>query len=326
MHLTGKKVLDRSTLSGPNANPLIPTVFHEPWWLDIVTRRRWMDAEVSENGRVIGRMPFQVERHLHGPDITMPPLTHFLGPALANLPGSHQAQWLKQTAVTRELIRQLPPSATFWQKFHRGVTDVIPFQAERFDTGVQFTFEVAPAPEDVLWAALRDKHRNVIRKARSQFKFEDLEDSAEFTRFYQQNLDKKGKVSWAPVDIMEELLAAAVDHGAGTMLGLRDPSGDLAAAIFCPCDAQMSYYTLSTRRPDCGNGAIPLLIWEGIRRAARDGRTFDFDGVSHEQSIGLYAGFGGVTSPRFVSAKSVKSGLMRKVRRSLGLHTSTFGA
>ena len=328
MHVTGRTLLapDASAASAPDPGPLVPTVFHEPWWLDIVTRRRWMDAEVMENGHVIGRLPFQVEKHFHGPDITMPPMTHFLGPALADLPGSRQARWLKQTAVTRELIRQLPPATTFWQKFHRGVTDVVPFQAERFETGVQFTFEVEPAPEDVLWSALRDKHRNVIRKARSHFKIEELHDSTEFTRLYQDNLDKKGKVSWAPADIMENLLAAAEDHGAGVMLGLWDAAGELAAAIFCPRDSHASYYTLSTRRPDCGNGAVPLLIWEGIRRAAREGRTFDFDGVSNEQSIGLYAGFDGVTSPRFVSARSAQSGLIRKVRRTLGLNTSTFGA
>ena len=256
----------------------------------------------------------------------MPPLTHFLGPAVAEMPGSRQARWLRQTAVTRELIQRLPTATTFWQKFHGGVTDVVPFQAERFDIGVQFTFEIAPAPEGALWSALRDKHRNVIRKARTRFKVEELLDSAEFTRLYQANLDDRGRVNWAPPDIMEELLTAAIEHGAGTILGLRDEAGDLAAAIFCPSDQHASYYTLSTRRPDCGNGAVPLLIWEGIRRAARDGRVFDFDGLSSETSIGLYAGFGGVTSPRFVSARSAHSTLRRRVRRTLGMNTSTFGA
>ena len=28
-------------------------MFHEPWWLDIVTRRRWTAAEVTEDGRTV---------------------------------------------------------------------------------------------------------------------------------------------------------------------------------------------------------------------------------------------------------------------------------
>ncbi len=306
-------------------NPLVPTVFHEPWWLDIATGGRWAEAEVREDGRVIGRMPYHVERLFGGSQIGMPPLTHFLGPATVDGGGSRQARWLRRSAVTGELIAKLPRSVYFWQKCHAGITDVVPFQVERFDTTVQFTFEVRPAPEMELWAALRDKHRNVIRKARTRFTVEELADSTEFTRLYQSNLEARGRHVWVAADIMTNLLAAAVARDAGIMLGVREAGGDLAAAVFCARDRRACYYTLSTRRTDAGNGAITLLIWEAIARAARDGLTFDFDGLSTATAIHLYAGFGGVTSPRFVCARSFPSALMRVVRRGIGLNTNPFG-
>ena len=316
---------ESQNLSASNTDPLVPTVFHEPWWLDIVTHRNWVDAEVIEGGHVVGRMPYEPKRHLGGPVIGMPPLTHFLGPAVDVGHGSRQARWLKGNAITRELIHALPPRASFWQKFHRGVNDVVPFQAERFDTSVQFTFEIEPAPEAQLWAALRDKHRNVIRKARHHFTVAELDDSGEFTRLYNDNLQARGQESWTSRDMMAELMAAASEHGSGRMLGVREATGDLAAAIFCPSDRQASYYTLSTRRPDSGNGAVPLLIWEAIRRAARDGLVFDFDGLSHENAIGLFAGFGGTTSPRYIASRSPSSRVFRLIQRGLGLKTSVFG-
>ena len=307
-------------------DPLVPTVFHEPWWLDIATRGRWAEAEVVEGGRIVGRLPYHVEPRLGGSRIAMPPLTHFLGPATRDGGGSGQARWLKRAAITRELIGKLPRTVRFRQKFHRGITDVIPFQVAGFATTMQFTFEIAPAPEAELWAALRDKHRNVIRKARTRFAVEELTDSKEFTRLYHRNLHASGQHSWVPFDIMAALIAAAVERNAGTMLGVRDAGGALAAAVFCPRDRQVCYYTLSTRRADAGNGAVPLLIWEAITRAAQDGLTFDFDGLALANTIGLYAGFGGVTSPRYVCARSLPSALMRVVRRGVGLHSNRFGA
>lgn len=307
-------------------DPLIPTVHHEPWWLEIVTGGRWETVEMRENGRVIGRMPYHLTRRLGRMAMGMPPLTHFLGPAIEAGTGSAQARWLKRTAITRELVRALPPRASFWQKFHRGITDVVAFQAEHFTTAVQFTFEVAPAPEETLWKALRDKHRNVIRKARKQFALEEMADSAEFTWFYHRNLQARRLRSWASAEMMGKLLPAALAHGSGTLLGLRDEQRNLVAALFCASDHRSLYYTLSSRTPASGNGAVPWLIWRAIQLAARNGLVFDFDGLSAETSIGLYAGFGGVTSPRYVSARPAASRAVRLVRRGLGLKTNPFGS
>ncbi len=304
----------------------MPSIFHQPWWLDIVTGRNWQAIEVSEAGRVVGRLPIFVRRRFGGPTVGMPPLTHFLGPAVDEGAGAPATRWLKRVSLTRALIARLPPLLRFWQKCHRGVTDVVPFQAERFTTQVQFTFEVPPSGEAALWAAMRDKTRNVVRKGRQRYEVLDLADSEEFTRFYQRNLERFGRTDWNGGAVMAPLLAASVARGAGSMLGVRDGAGALAAAIFCPHDAGTCYYSLSSRDPGCGNGAIPLLIWEAMRRAARAGRVFDFDGLSNERVIGMYAGFGGTVRPRYVVHRSVQDRLVRAGKRLAGMGTSTYGS
>ncbi len=258
--------------------------------------------------------------------IGMPDMTHFLGPAVIEGEGAAVTRWLKRSAITRDLMHRLPPVLRYWQKFHRGVTDALPFQSERFNTHVQFTFEVAPAPEAALWSAMRDKTRNVIRKAQKQYEVQDLHDPDEFVAFYRSNLQSAGRTQWEQAGMMPELLAAALDRRAGAVYGIRDEPGGLVAAIFCARDAKSSYYSLSTRRIDAQNGAIPLLIWHAMRQAASKGLLFDFDGISKDSAISFYAGFGGVTSPRYVAVKSVPGQVLRKIGRRLGWGMSTFGS
>ena len=37
---------------------LTPTIFHESWWLDIATEGRYEVVEVTQNGEVLGRLPY----------------------------------------------------------------------------------------------------------------------------------------------------------------------------------------------------------------------------------------------------------------------------
>ena len=97
----------------------------------------------------------------------------------------------------------------------------------------------------------------------------------------------------------------------------------MTATIFCPRDRSCSYYILSTRRADSGNGAVPLLIWEAVRQAAADGLTFDFAGLASAGAIRFFAGFGGTVSPRYTAARSRAAQLGRLLR---GKATGFFGA
>ena len=108
--------------------------------------------------------------------IEMPPLTHFLGPALDLGSGGRTTRQLRAFSITRELIRALPPSASVWLKLHGGITDTVAFQEMGFTTNVQFTNEIAPAPSENLWRAMRDKTRNVIRRAGEQLKLVEEQD------------------------------------------------------------------------------------------------------------------------------------------------------
>src|SRR4051812_753900 len=82
-----------TTLVKPTYDPLAPTIFHEGWWLDIVTGGNYKLAQVQENGEVIGRLPYFPRSRLGITYSIMPPMTHFVGPAIVEGEGNHTTKF-----------------------------------------------------------------------------------------------------------------------------------------------------------------------------------------------------------------------------------------
>lgn len=291
-------------VEAPRFEPLVPTIFHEGWWLDAATGGDFTVAEVIAGGRTVGRLPFQVTSHLGLKIVRIPRLTYFLGPGIDEGEGNLNNRFLKRLDITRELIRKLPEAPWQYVKCHRGVTDVIAFQEQGFRTYVQFTHEIGIEQVETLWQQMRNKTRNVIRRAEEQLLVKDLTDPAEFVQIYARNLASRKLESEINLELCKGVIAASLERGRGRMVAACDKNNQIVAATFCVWDCTSSYYLLSTRSNDSGNGAISLLIWEAIKHAAHSGRIFDFAGLGSQGSVLLYSGFGGSIQPRYVPLRT----------------------
>ncbi|MDB5969083.1 MAG: hypothetical protein JWQ90_1533 [Hydrocarboniphaga sp.] len=288
-----------------DADSLAPTIFHQGWWLDIVGRGRCELAEVSRNGRVVGRLPYLITRQRGFKVSVMPQLTHVLGPAVDPGRGSTNTRMLNRLDIMKELAGKLPQLALFWQSCHRQVEDVIAFQGCGFDATAHFTSEITPAPEAQLWSAMRDKTRNVIRRSTERNSVEDIDDPELFRAFYSHNLGASGRDAYFDLGLIAPLFEACRARDCGRMLMTRDERGQASASVFYVWDSQTLWYFLSTRDRDAhDNGAVSLLLWHAIRDAARRELLFDFDGVSSEGSARFFAGFGGTLAPRYAIRRS----------------------
>lgn len=298
-----------STKSDLSQSLLVPTVFHEEWWLDAVTQGRYSIVEVSAGGRIVGRLPFLLRKRFGMQGIWTPPLTHFLGPGINEGEGSPNHRFLKRMDITRELIGKLPRSA--WQciRCHGGITDVIAFQEQRFRTYVQFTHELQPEPEEVLWNRMRAQTRNAIRRAKEQVTISEFAAPDEFIRLHEKNLASEGERDTLDLAACKRVLLAALHRERGRIIVARDIRNQIVAANFCAWDSKTSFYTVCTRNESAGSGAASLLLWEAIKHAAARGLIFDFGGLGTNGSIRLYAGFGATISPRYVAVRS--NGLAR---------------
>jgi hypothetical protein len=284
---------------------LTPTIFHEDWWLDAATGGNFDVVEALVNGRVVGRLPFTVSKRLGMKMIRMPVITYFLGPAIDEGEGSLNTRFLKRLEITRELLGKLPRASWKYVKCHSGVSDAIAFQDAGFRTYVQFTHEIRPDRVDVLWEQLRNKTRNVIRKAEDQFSVCELSDPAEFCRLYLHNLRSRKVHNRIDATLCQKIIYASIERQRGRLLALRDKrNNQLAAANFCAWDDNSCFYLLSTRGHEAGNSAISLLLWEAIKESARRGLIFDFAGLGDTGSVLFYSGFGASISARYVAVRS----------------------
>ncbi len=282
---------------------MAPTVFHQRWWLDATTGGDYAEAEVAQGGRRVGWFPYAVAHVFAGHRVcAMPVLTHFLGPAIDDGPGAACNRVLRRAQITRELLAQVPQTSGFWQVMHRGTNDTLVYQELGYEAAVQFTFEVAAAPAEVLWRNMRDKTRNVIRRAEEQHGVSSL-DAASFAAGYTGNLRRAGSPSRYSSALIERVCQAAISRGQGRILAAEDNDGEVAAAIFYVWDTQAAYYLLSSRRADSGNGAVSLLLWHAMKDIAARGLVFDFEGVVTAGSALFFTGFGGVIVPRYVVSR-----------------------
>jgi hypothetical protein len=289
----------RPTTDESRIDPLNPTIYHEPWWLEAASGGASEEVSVALDGKTVGRLPFLRKRRLGMEACELPHLTHFLGPAIDEGNGNAATRARRRAWIMRELIARLPKVARFSQQFHRGVADTLPFLNEGFSTDAMFTYELRPASEETLWRGLRDKTRNVIRRAREQTVVVDLEPE-EFDRVYEANLRARGLVNHRyGRETGPAVFRAALDRDRGRLIGARDRNGSVIAAIFYAWDDVASYYVLTTRSPDSHNGAVSFLMWEAIRDSAAHGRIFDFDGVGSAGTSQLYPSFGGDVRPRY---------------------------
>lgn len=301
------------------------TIFHEPWWLDVVTSQQWGMVESRHHGKIVGRMPVYYERRGIITSSRMPMLTHFLGPVIEPSSGSRNTRFLHEVAITRDLISQLPKLHSFSQKMHRGVTDVIAFQMEDFETSAQFTFEIKPAPADVIWKNMRDKTRNAMRQADKIYSVHSDMDGDEFVALYEAHNNARGRNSDLEPRLLRKIINETLARNSGRIYFVRNQLRECKAAIFCIWDHQSCYYLLSTRAVDSGNGAVTRLLWEAIQNAAAQQRIFDFDGLAYGGAVVFYAGFGGEVSPRFIVSRSTATyRLMRETRRCLGVKANPY--
>jgi hypothetical protein len=236
-------------------------------------------------------------------------LTHFLGPAFANCEGKPQSVFLTKLGISRDLIQQLPKVSYTRIKMHYDITDTVAFQEQEFRTSVQFTHEIPPLSEEVLWANLRNKTRNVIRRAQEQVELRDLADPDEFLALYVNNLKARKLRCFLDLPVCSRLIGECIRLGRGKIVAAVDQQKRLVAANFYVWDQRSFFYLLSTRVLEAGNGVTSLLIWQALQETSRRGLTFDSDGLSSRGSILFLTGLGGKLEPRFIVSKSFLSGI-----------------
>ena len=309
--------MPRSSLHVPGLDPLTPTIFHTPWWIEAASGSGYDAVEVHSGGRTIGRLPFKLTPHVLGLTLcSEPELCHSLGPAVDVGSGGLTTRNNNHFDITQALIRKLPPCSAYSMPLHAGTPDTFAFTDAGWQTQVQFTYVVYPQGETALWHGLRDKTRNVIRRAAERWEVSTITDPVEFVHAYEANLASRQRQNY--YGRMGAVCAAALQHGRCRILAIRE-GGAILAAIVVVWDQRAMYYLLTTRSPAADNGMVSLLVWHGIKLANEKSLVFDFDNVGSPGSRLFYSGFGGQVEPRYMVNRKTRSyRACRWARKTLG--------
>lgn len=268
-------------------------------------------------------MPYRVRKTVAGFTIVdMPLLVHALGPIVApQFAGANFPKSLKEFSILSDLIAQLPKASHTSFRLHRGSTNTLAFEAAGFSTNCSFTIEIPPAIAPLLWSQMRDKTRNVVRRAQECLTVSVVTEVDLFLDFYEHNLQSRDRKNVYQHDICSRLLKECIKRNTGRIIAAKDRYGQMQAAVFTAWDVETEYYFMATRCPQSMNGANSLLIWEALQHASSQGLTFDMDGLhvvgGNVPNLLLLTGFGGHIKPRFQVHKSSPTLHVAKCLREL---------
>ena len=281
-------------------------IFSQNWWVNIARGPSdYRELNVPSGSDDAGRLPVVLSRGrlgiMRGHD---PYWSHLGGPIVdPSLSRSEQAE------VIGSLLRQLPrrTSFTFVCDPSLSYADVVreAFLEAGFAHSTQTTYLHLPEDGDVL-STRKSKHRGHFKRAAKSLECVDI-NPLEFVRFFEMNLKAKGRVSYAPPEILKNLAQAAMARGCARAIAARSRACDAAqnglsvpcpydAAIVYVWDATRCYYWLSTHRVACGDDSIPkphpdaikLLVLQAVQHAQAMGLIFDADGVATPGADHLY--------------------------------------
>ncbi|MGH6981743.1 MAG: hypothetical protein ACREFC_11100, partial [Stellaceae bacterium] len=215
------------------------SIFHEDWWLDTVAPGRWAQVETDR-----GYLRYAYRNKMMFRESRMPPLTRTLGPVINVEAKKIESRQRAMFSAVAELLEKLPEFDHITIRLDPTVTDVLPFQALGFQASVQHTFLADCAqPEATIWSEMRDKTRNIVRRAQDCLTIADNDDTDAFTRFYTENLEEK---SYIDMRLVAAIYNAAHARGQARILTAADAKGDVNAQAMFVWDDRSYYYYLSS--------------------------------------------------------------------------------
>jgi hypothetical protein len=302
------------------------TIFHEKWWLDAIAPGNWREVVCIRGGQVVGSLPFE-ELSQGGLKIcVMPQATRVLGPIMEIRPGKAESLARSTQSITAGLLEQIENHHHVEMILGPEHADITPFLHAGFEVKVQPTLLLdCKAPLTTLWAGLRDKTRNVIRRARERLTVQCIEDVGQFTRFYEENLEDD--VPYFSLAASAAATAAACDHKQAKIVAATDADGVAHAMVVFLWDDHQVYYFHSSRKKNAHAGAVSLLLWTGIELAHSQGLWFDFDaGLAKFSRYKFLVSFGGEIANRYEVTRSTRiyrvQHNIRRIRRAVAVRLS----
>ncbi|HXB62645.1 MAG TPA: GNAT family N-acetyltransferase [Acidobacteriaceae bacterium] len=252
-------------------------IFHQPWLLQASGGDALEQVRAVWDGRVVATLSFIRRSKFGFRVLNMPPYCHTQGPAL-NLPPSKSAKAARNLRrVVKELMDQLPAHDRFHLILDPADKSAFAFAMAGCSVYQDFTFRL-DAKQDLEehLEQMDPKTRNLIRTAGKNLQ---VRQNSDLEGFLAMCAKERGGTNTHNMDALHRMGTAALARGQAVILTADDERGRATASAFLVWDDTLLYYWQSSRDPEIVvPGANNLLVWESMKFALRNGRTFDMDG------------------------------------------------
>lgn len=259
----------------------------QPIWLDAVCGPDHWQVCLSYDSEGItnGALPYYLTRRLGLQQITMPPLTDYIGPWI-RLPEEpkmkRERRYTLQQRILQQLVDQLPDVALFRQQYYPELDNWLPFYWRGYQQTTLYTYTFDDLSDmEKIYLNLKRSIRTDLKKADRQLIVQPSEDLHTLIRLYRASLQSRGQDAMpATISTLEKVYATLQASGqAELILALDRTSGRAHAGLLLVWDARRTYFLVSGTDPVYkGSAAVHLLYWHAIKQSSRGGRSVDFCG------------------------------------------------
>ena len=248
-------------------------IFEQRWWLEAVAPDiRWHEQIVRKDDEVVARWMMPTDN-----TFIMPPLTQTMGYWLGDRVAS-----INQEDERKELIIQLMNTLPKEVDICLAPENIyfLPFYWAGFTVKPRVTYRIndlsnLDAIYDSFWPILKKR----IKSAGHKVKVVESDDIDLLHALLGKTFERQHRSYHFSKEKLRHIYEAAKAHGAVKLLFAQDSGGNAHSGVLFLYDEKVCYYLMTGNDPEYRkSGANSLLVWEGIKFAAKHSQCFDFEG------------------------------------------------
>lgn len=297
--------MDNNRETYRNSDTSALPLFFQPFWLDIVAPGQW--HVLSPDNSTERVFVYTCQRK----NVFMPPLTQFLGSFFLPRTDKYTQALARDHEWTAQMLQALADKNVHLQ-LGTHVRNILPFIWQGYSVSPRITYKIAPGQaSSVVFQEFRENIRREIRKAGKTFHAYPCSDIQQIKSLL-QTFDLLSTLrNEQHIPVLYRLIEACIGNNCGQVWIARDQDGKDGAFAFFASDAGSVYYiTGYAQNGFKKEGAMSLLMWQGIQEALNAGKTFDFEG-SMVPSIERFFRAFGATQHLYFEIRKFRSPLRR---------------
>ncbi|MCB9363027.1 MAG: GNAT family N-acetyltransferase [Flavobacteriales bacterium] len=285
----------------------VPLFLTYNWYSNLYKDTDWNVAVVEKGNEIVGFLPYLLSKKKTFNVISPPLLTPYQGVWLNYPKEQKYANRLGfEKEVITELIKQLPKTDLFQQKFLPTFTNWLPFYWKRFEQTTKYTYIIDDLSDlSIVFSNFKENIRREIRKAEKNLTISVITDLELLYNMKKTIYATNNSKYPIPFDILKKAVDFSLANNCGELLVAKDNEGNTHSVLFYVWDDNSAYYLQGVTSDEFKTtGSMSLLLWEAINRSATKTKNFNFEGSMIEPIERYFRAFGGKQTPYFEIKKT----------------------